>query len=410
MLILFLIGCCLATNNKQNPREAGGDDVTEQESKLACDWPRDGGEITLSTGDRKFLTKGVFETFSECVSLSMDSLGIEEMKEGVFSTMKHLKNLFIRNDKIEIRAGIFEGLENLGALELTNMSIYYLPDNVFINLGNLHSLFLQNNPLTEITADTFYGLTSVEEIRLDQSNVVIKPGLFRHNKWLKYLNISDAHFTFTENMWAGVELTDLYLGNAGISDLSVDIWRGLEGSLKYLSLSGNHFETIPHNPFQGLNKLQALILKNCALTSSDLNAYLWGGLGSSLRYLYLDFNHFPNLRAHSFRGLAKLGFLKLGSCGIEHITAQAFEGLEALGWINFESNPLVALDAEMFGTIPLDQIKWMWFGCDYMSCFPDLCWIYEKMEIRNLDICIGPRVTKCGNYDGTVIEYLENEC
>ncbi len=102
--------------------------------------------------------------------------------------------------------------------------------------------------------------------------------------------------------------------------------------------------------------------------------------------------------------------MELADCGIEHITAQAFEGLEALEWINFESNPLVTIDSEMLGSVPLDQIKWMWFGCDYMSCFHDLCWIYEKMEIKNLDICIGPRVTKCDNYDKTVIEYLENEC
>ncbi len=222
LLILFLIGSCLATKHKQNQREAGGDDVIKQGPKLACDWPRNAGEITLSTANKKFLTKDVFETFTECVSLSMDSLGIEQMEDGVFSTMKHLKNLFISNDKIEIRAGIFEGLENLGALELTNMSIYYLPDNVFINLGNLHSLFLQRNPLTDITADTFYGLSSVEEIRLGQSNVVITPGLFKYNEWLEYLNISDAPFRFTENMWTGVELSDLYLENSGISDLSID--------------------------------------------------------------------------------------------------------------------------------------------------------------------------------------------
>ncbi len=410
-VILMLLGYRWALKNEQyqedkrNPNR-GIEDIGTG-TLLTCHWPKTEGEVMLSPADKQLLTKDSFETFSKCESLALNNLGIVNMENDVFSTMLALEYLYIRNDKIVIRPDMFDGL-NLVSLYLTNMSIISLPDKVFAGLDVLWDLSLANNPLNDLTAKAFYGISNVAWVSLAYSNVAVTPGLFKHIPELLHLDITATPFRFTENMWSGLSLKSLKLGNANVAFLSDELWAGLDPSLEILDLQGNYFETILPHPFQSLTKLLRLDLQNCSITSSDLTARTWTGIGSSLQFLSLHHNHFPNLMAHSFNGLVELRSLDLSFCGIEHINAEALEGLVELDAFYVQGNPLVIMDEEMFGSTSKSPYFYIYFetDCESISCFPGLCWIHEKFKTSMDSGC----ETSCDNYNITVKQYLENDC
>ena len=127
IVILVLIGCCLATEEKQNQRVSlRRKEENDLGTRLVCEYPQSAGKVTLSPADKEQLTRNSFETFSSCEILKLDHLGIVDMENGVFSNMGRLYELHIDGDNIDIRQGLFEGLESLASLSLTNMSIISL--------------------------------------------------------------------------------------------------------------------------------------------------------------------------------------------------------------------------------------------------------------------------------------------
>ncbi len=358
---MLLIGYCIAKEpieyyeDKRVP-DSRGEDVNSQGTLLTCWWPKDAGRVILSSKDKQILTQDKFESFSECRSLDLINLGIVDMENAVFSTMGNLQYLTIGDDDIHLRPAMFEGLD-LKMISLYNMSINILPDRFFAQHDSLLELLLHKNPLNVINPESFFGLSSLTALKLAYSNVVVTPGLFQHLPELIRLDISHTPFKFTPDMWNNVSLISLRLENAGLSDLSSEIWTGLEGFLKIMSLSGNHFQTIT---------------------------------------------------SHSFHGLTKLTNLELNMCGIQHVDAQAFEGTESLEWLFLKHNPIITMDSNMFGSTPLQEQVMIWFDCESMSCFPDLCWIHEKMKETEI---VKPWCdTRCDNYNITLEQYLDNEC
>ena len=409
---MLLIGCGSTLKNKQyfehkRIYSRSIEDVDTEGTLLTCHWPKDEGKVMLTPEDKQLLTKDSFRTFSNCDSLALNNLEIVDMEGDVFSTMHDLEYLYISNNKIVIRPDVFHGLK-LVSLYLTNMSIVSLSDRIFAGLDNLWDLSLANNPLNEISDQTFYGLTNVGLVNLANSNVVVKPGFFKHLSGLLHLDISGTPFKFTEGMWNEISLESLKLGNVNIANLRSELWDGLESSLEVLDLDANYFETIMAQPFQNLTKLQRLLLNNCSMTSYDLTASTWTGIGASLKFLFLGHNYFPTLLAHSFQGLVRLEILEIANCGIEHIEAEALEGLVALDTLHLQGNPLLIMDEAMFGLTSKSPYFYIYFAnqCENMSCFPDLCWINDKFKTSIYSSC----ETSCGNYNVTVKRYLENEC
>ncbi len=351
-----MIGFCLATEYRQYKRVSDwrSEQGNSGETLVTCFHPEDAGETILNSQDKQLLRKQSFESFSNCKFLRLVNLGIVDVEIDVFSTMHNLKYLTIGNDDIVIRPGMFDGL-NLKILSLYNLSINVLPEKIFDGLDRLMELLLHQNPLNGINSESFYGLSRVHRVRLDYSNVIVTPGLFKHMPGLSILDISGTPFEFNPNMWSNVALESLRLDNFGLSDLNVDIWTGLEGTL---------------------------------------------------RRLYLNFNHFQSIRAHSFQYLTKLQYLQLNECGIQHINAQAFEGLTAIIKISLDGNDIINIDINMFGSTPLDNQVELDFGCSSSPCIQDLCWLEKRMSETHLERC----GRQCNNYDRSVEQYLKDEC
>ncbi len=409
---MLLVGCGWTLKNKQYHEDGRtynrrSEDKETEGNILTCHWPENEGKVILNPEDKQLLTKDKFQTFSKCESLALNNLGIVDMADDVFSTMHDLEYLYIRNDKIVIRPGVFDGVK-LEGLYLTNLSIISLPDKAFESLNVLWDLSLEHNPLSGLTAEAFNGLSNVAWLNLAYSNVAVKPGFFRHMPGLLHLDITATPFEFPKNMWADLSLQSLKLGNVNVVNLTSDLWAGLDSSLEVLHLHGNHFETITGHPFQDLTKLQHLLLNNCSMTSSDLTASTWTGIGASLKFLFLGQNYFPTLLAHSFKGLVNLQVLDLHNCGIENINAEAFEGLMVLDTLDLQGNPLLIMDETMFGSTSKSPYFYIYFAnhCENISCFPDLCWVNDKFKTSIYSSC----ETSCGNLNVTVKQYLENEC
>ncbi len=89
---MFLIGGCLATQNKQywGTWSRRSDEVNAEHAagtKLTCSDPAGAGEVTLDSNDKKLLTKDMFETFGGYHFIWMRYLGIQDIEDGAFSTM-----------------------------------------------------------------------------------------------------------------------------------------------------------------------------------------------------------------------------------------------------------------------------------------------------------------------------------
>ncbi len=292
-------------------------------------------------------------------------------------------------------------------ITLTNMSINSLPDNLFTHFERgISFLDLSDNPLNNVDSKSFLGLSRIYSLRLENVNVIITPDFFQHMQTVKALYISGPTLKLTRNIWDEIELTSLSLENVGLSDISSHIWTGSESSLVYLSLNGNHFQTIYSLVFKDLTRLETLRLEKCDI--EHINPWAFRG-PIHLFVLSLHGNNFPTLTAHSFTGISlTLRDLDLGNCGIQYINSEAFEGLGeyySLA-IYLQDNPLIQIDANMFGITGFEK-QALLFGCDFIPCVQDLCWINEKSAVVRSNC---EREPMCDNFEKSVSNYLEDEC
>ncbi len=291
--------------------------------------------------------------------------------------MPILQELDIRNNDIKtIEASMFKGVNDneFMHLILPNNSITFIEKETFINLNQLWHLDLSQNPLSGISAETFFGLDGLVRLNLSYTNVTVVQGLFQYIPKLQELRLSGYPFIITPDMWEGTGISHLEIAYANITELTRDIWSGLENTLEWtLNLEGNTFISI---------------------------------------------------KQYTFTSLSKLRWLKLNNCGIQYIEPFAFEGAKQLSIIGLSGNPLISLDGNMFGkTINERPDHWehyvLYFDANSMKCHSEMCWLYGKMISGQIELLVGwwPDQTKfddlrprCENGNQSVWNYFLNDC
>jgi Leucine-rich repeat (LRR) protein len=107
---------------------------------------------------------------SKVQSLAFKNLNVNIIYPRVFSVFDNLTYLSLNKlGLLEIKAGAFEGLSHLRNLDLSCNSLERIEQGAFDPLVNLTSLNLFKNQLTDIMPDLFEVLTSIETLILDEN-------------------------------------------------------------------------------------------------------------------------------------------------------------------------------------------------------------------------------------------------
>ena len=252
----------------------------------------------------------------------------------------------------ELMAGDFSGLSMLEGLRLPYNDLTTLPPGLFHGLSSLKTLNLESSHLTTLPAGIFAGLSSLRTLRLRGNPLTTLPaGIFSGLTELDRLTLSLLYNELTPlhgGIFSGLTvLTSLRLSLWGFTDpvpLSRDLFFGLT-ALKSLNLYIHNRNTLPDGLFSELSTLKQLDLLGNRLTT--LPAGIFAGL-SSLELLDLEYNPLTTLLPEVFSGLSSLTELNLQDCQLSTLPVGVFSGLEALETLSLGSNALTTLPNGIF--------------------------------------------------------------
>ena len=204
-----------------------------------------------------------------------------------------------------------------------NCSFSSLPPVPYLNLS---TLTIHHSRISNITSESFKGLTSLTTLDLS------------------YNLLSQLH----EDTFSGLDqLHDLYLNDNQIVKLPDRFFDSLP-SLVHLYLSGNkgfHFSN--GSSSQNVDKLSYLDCSRCDMDNITVLVQSIEFL-KNIEVLILDKNRFEHLPSKTFSKLPNLKSLSLERCSIENISESAFNGLKKLQMINLASNSLKNLPLNSF--------------------------------------------------------------
>ena len=252
----------------------------------------------------------------------------------------------------ELKAGDFSGLSTLEGLRLHYNDLTTLPPGLFHGLFSLITLSLENNHLTTLPAGIFAGLSSLRTLALSENPLTTLPaGIFSGLTVLDKLTLSLHYDELTPprgGIFSGLTvLNTLRLSLSGFNDpvpLSGDLFSALT-ALKSLNLYILNRSTLPDDLFSELSTLKGLKLLGNRLTT--LPAGIFAGL-SSLESLDLQRNPLTTLSPRIFSGLSSLKALNLEENQLTTLPASLFSQLSSLETLDLSDNGLNSLPVAVF--------------------------------------------------------------
>jgi Leucine-rich repeat (LRR) protein len=132
-------------------------------------------------------------------------------------------------------------------LELSENHLSEISSDTFAGLTSLQKMWLNNNRLSEIPPSTFSKLTTLEELNLSENQISkVPPNIFSGLTYLEELNLSENHLSeIPPGIFLGLaSLQRLWLDNNNLSEIPPGTFVGLT-SLEVLGLDYNHLSEIP---------------------------------------------------------------------------------------------------------------------------------------------------------------------
>ena len=198
--------------------------------------------------------------------------------------------------------------------------------------GIRRNLPLDNKSITSLKEKDFSGLTSLEELRLQDN---------------------DLRGTLSANLFAGLQaLRTLRLQNNQVSTLLASTFNGLR-NLQTINLEGNELTQLPDDIFADNGNLQTLNLGSNRLR--ELPEQVFFGF-PQMRDLALHGNRLTELPAGAFPGYEFLSWLRFSDNLLESLPPGVFSDLESVTWLRFFNNRLTALPPGVFSG-PLSNLR-----------------------------------------------------
>uniref|UniRef100_A0A915MZV3 Uncharacterized protein n=1 Tax=Meloidogyne javanica TaxID=6303 RepID=A0A915MZV3_MELJA len=221
--------------------------------------------------------------------------------DGNFFGFDELRELKINNCRFtQLSAGVFEGLSKLRSLSIIGAkSLHRLEEDFFLRLTKLESLILSDSGLREFPLD---GICSLQKLQIE----------------------SDAFQSGQVPQLQTLDLSSNQLNN---------LPKILPEGLLHVDMSNNRFQLIP----ESIVELPGLVGVN--LSGNSLNDEID-------KILDLSSNKLTSLNIRTFEGLVKLERLLLFNNSIQNIHEEAFQELKnSLEYLNISHNLITKLPA-----------------------------------------------------------------
>jgi Leucine-rich repeat (LRR) protein len=301
---------------------------------------------------------------------------IEALLPYAFSTLSQLTLLHLGNNQIAtISSDAFQGLGALQRLHLNDNArgpLRRLEVGTFRDLSSLTRLQLSTNQfLSDMTADTFLGLTKLQLLELDGAAALAtargQEFMFAHLSSLTKLVLAHSCRDFAGIARSGADgcevsklllsnltaLRELDLGGSVLTRLGEGCFESLS-NLSRLVLSNNALRNLPPQTFAGLSNLQYLGLGRNRLSSLEPSTF--APLGQ-LQHLRLNDNPLEELPSSAFLSLASLRTLQLQRCNLTDLST-SFSSLPALEEVYLYSNSISQIDELLFsGSLHLRRVE-----------------------------------------------------
>lgn len=311
-------------------------------------------EIDLSSNKLKYITKDLFDNFSNLRKLILSKNEIVNIFEESFNGLTKLESLDLSENNLTILSNVFKPLKNLQHLNLSRNKIEFIHENYFNNwllqhldvshnnlrklapgalqlLPNLARLLLTDNPhlgITQLDTQLLVGTgRRLQQIDASRTGLYQVPEAFTHS--VRFLSL------------VGNNITAVSCGDLDSYPL-----------LQSLDFSVNKVVTVEDDSLGRLEMLLFLNLNKNLLTSIPRS------LPDELKYLSLNNNLIKNISIPDFKGLPNLRILMLQNNDIHYIQDHVFDDLLSLEMLDLSNNPIQMLSSSTFdGPLSLQDLR-----------------------------------------------------
>lgn len=313
--------------------------------------------------------------YAEVEFLDLSSNHLLTIPANTFHYQKKLQELHLNRNKIGTFTNqTFIGLATLASLNLRENLLTALSAFAFSTLTKLEELNLGKNQIASIDANAFNGLTNLRVLYLDDNTLTMVPSqAFGEVPALAELHLGLNSFATIEadafEQLRGLSLLDL--NGAGVVNVSLEAFRGLENSLRNLDLSDNRLKLIPTEALSILARVEKL-----ALGQNDFETIAEGALTGLVNLRSLDVTGSHTLRlieANAFSTNTNLDTLTLvANIELKEIEIGAFSGLPHLKHCDFRENALSTLPENLFKWKALETVD---FSGNPLICDCRILWL-----------------------------------
>lgn len=310
--------------------------------------------INLSSNHIQFISKGMFNDYSNLVKLLLNRNEIKTIYESSFDGLYKLETLDLSENRLISLPNVFTVLKNLQHLNLSRNSIEFIHENYFNNwllqhldvshnnlkkvapgalqsLPNLARLLLTDNPhlgVTQLDAQLLVGTgRRLQQIDASRTGLYQVPEAFTHS--VRFLSL-------VGNKISGIRCGDL------------DSYPLLQS----LDFSDNKITTFEDDSLGRLEMLLFLNLNKNLLTAVPKT------LPDELKYLSISNNVIRNLTKTDFKNMPNLRILLLQNNKIIFIQNNVFDDLLSLEMLDLSNNPIQILTTSTFdGPLSLKDLR-----------------------------------------------------
>lgn len=311
-------------------------------------------EIDLSSNKLKYITKDLFDKFSNLRKLVLSKNEIVNLFEESFDGLTKLESLDLSENNLTILSNVFKPLKNLQHLNLSRNKIEFIHENYFNNwllqhldvshnnlrklapgalqlLPNLARLLLTDNPhlgITQLDTQLLVGTgRRLQQIDASRTGLYQVPEAFTHS--VRFLSL------------VGNRISAVSCGDLDSYPL-----------LQSLDFSDNKIVTVEDD---SLGRLEMLLFLNL---NKNLLKFVPRSLPDELKYLSMNNNAIKNISVPDFKGLPNLRILMLQNNDIHYIQDHVFDDLLSLEMLDLSNNPIQMLTSSTFeGPLSLQDLR-----------------------------------------------------